>query len=97
MKECRELNGILNRGTVIRNSYTGRLRWPDGSRINRAMNETLIQAIEGPKQANIARISGRIYDSDSTYNYVGVDREEDDASTEEQEELGWTSGEVADC
>ena len=97
MRDCRQLNGLLNQGTINKNPHSGRLEWPDGSRIMKDANETWIQAIEGTKQANFVRLSNHVHDPDSVYSYIGVDREEDDASTDEQEELGWSSGQVTDC
>ena len=93
VRECEELNSMLQKGVIIRDSY-GRLKWADGSRISRRENETWMQAITSTKQANLVRINGQYDDPNSVYNYLGVAREEDDACTEDQEELGWTSGEV---
>ena len=37
----------------------------------------------------------RSQDSEAVYNYIGIPRESDDASSEEEEDLGWSSGEIA--
>jgi len=96
MRYCEELNGLIRTGRVVKNQMTGKLQWPDGSRIVREYNEPWAHAIKNVKQANFIQVGKDYQDSESVYNYTGVMRESDDASTDEQAELGWTSGEVAD-
>ena len=100
--QCGELNALLNQGTIVRNS-AGRLQWPDGSHIQKEREESWVQAInKAVKRTNI--VKAEVYCPDAGDEgdeeeglYVGFAREEDDASSEEQEGLGWTSGFVSDC
>ena len=96
IRECEEISSMLQKGVIIRDSYTGRFTWPDGSRINRRENESWKEAVNSVKQANLLLVGGRYLDPESVYNYQGVVREEEDADTEDQEELGWSSGEICD-
>jgi len=95
IRQCEEINALIRKGQIIRDP-NGRLQWPDGSRIYRQFNETWTQAIKNTKQANLVKVNCDYEDSGSIYNYVGVSRESDDASTDDQEELGWSSGQVSD-
>ena len=93
---CGELNALINQGVVVRN-HTGRLEWPDGSRINRERDEPWVHTInKSMKRSNIVTAEMYHMDKDETYPVFGVTREESDASSEEQEELGWTSGQISD-
>jgi len=99
--QCGELNTLLNQGTIVRNS-AGRLQWPDGSTIQKDREDTWVQAInKALKRTNIVKAEVESQDSEGEDEeeslYVGFTREEDDASSDEQEELGWTSGHVSDC
>ena len=106
--QCGELNALLNQGTIVRNS-AGRLQWPDGSPILKDREDTWVQAInKALKRTNIVKAEVHCQDSDEDEDgdeedeeeeetYVGFTREESDASSDEQEELGWTSGHISDC
>ena len=95
MSECEELTALIRNGKASRHPVSGRLQWPNGAPIFKAPDETWIQAITQPgKQASLARLESQ--DTDSIYTYLGTVREEDDASTDEQEELGWIPGEIGD-
>ena len=99
MGQCHEINTLLNQGTIVR-SINGRLLWPDGSNIYRDRDDNYIQAIDKVlKRSNIVHAqvpySGE-EEEEEVYQYVGISREEDDASTDEQEELGWSSGSISD-
>jgi hypothetical protein len=96
MRQCGELNAFLNQGTVTRNM--GKLQWPDGSPIRKDRAESWIQAIgRVVKRANLVRAEIHHLSDDEGYQYVGITREEEDASSEEQEELEWSSGSIGDC
>jgi len=57
----------------------------------------LVQAINrASKKTNIVKVELCHPETEEDYQYVGVVREEDDASSEEQEDLGWTSGHIGD-
>ena len=45
----------------------------------------------------LVKIKSQKYHVLTVSMYLGVDKEEDDASTDKQEELGWIPGEVSDC
>ena len=95
--QCTEVNTLINQGTIIRNQ-NGKLCWPDGSYILRDRDETWVKAVnKSIKRANIVRTSISNLDTGDVYQYVGVGKDESDASSDEQEELNWTSGAVADC
>ena len=95
--QCVEINTFLNQGTVMRNDQ-GRLCWADGSYIYKNRNETLAQAIQKAlKQANIVRAQIQDPSMEESYYHLETTREDSDASSEEQEELGWLPGSVADC
>ena len=94
--ECEELASYVKKGQVARNPITGNLQWPDGSRIVKTVTETWIQAINGIngiKQAKLAKV-GKMDEEATIGSYMGVARLDDDADSEDQEELGWTPGEV---
>ena len=75
----------------------GRVQWPDGSFIRKDRDDTLVQAINrASKKTNIVKAELCHPEAEEDYQYVGVVREEDDASSEEQEDLGWTSGHIGD-
>src|SRR6201999_1210464 len=92
MMQCGELNALLNQRVVIWNDW-GKLQWPDGSPIRRDRDDSWVQAIgKDIKRTNI--VQAEVYSSEDEDNnevshYVGVAREEDDASTDSQEDLGW--------
>ena len=95
IRQCDEIVNLLKQGTIIKDAYTGRLQWPDGSRILRTGDETWLQAVKSAKQVNLLRIARDDPDeTDVAYNYLGITREDDDASSDEQANLGWASGEV---
>ena len=95
IRQCEEINALIQQGVIIKDTYTGRLQWPNGSRIFRTGDETWVQAIKSTKQVNLLRVEDYDdEDTDTVYNYLGITREEDDAGTEDQADLGWASGEV---
>ena len=95
MSECETLTALVKKGQAVRHPVSGRLQWPNGTQIFKAPDETWVQAISQPgKQASFVRLEQP--DTHSVYTYLGTVREEDDASTDEQEELGWIPGEVGD-
>jgi len=95
MSECDALTALVKKGQAVRHPVSGRLQWPNGTQIFKAPDETWVQAISQPsKQASFVRLEQQ--DTDAVYTYLGTVREEDDASTDEQEELGWIPGEVGD-
>ena len=92
---CGELNGLINQ-RIVQRGDGGRLQWPDGSPVYKDRDDTFVQAInKNLKRANIVQATwDQPDDEDEVKYYVGVTREESDASTESQEELGWTPGPV---
>ena len=97
MNQCSEISTFLQQGTIVRNAY-GKLCWPDGSVIFRERDDSIVQAInKALKRTNILRAEYKHMDSGETYEYLGTTREDSDASSDEQEDLGWAPGEIADC
>ena len=95
MGQCLEINILLNQGTVMRNQ-AGRLCWPDGSMVYKDREDSWLQAIHKvTKRSNAVKIE-KDYSEDEDYEYFDIIREESDASTDEQEELGLFSGPVSD-
>ena len=90
MDDCEKIEAFVQQGHVKR--LFGKLRWNDGSNIFREPEESWAQAIvrriqnenkdRGQEKGTVGR---------SVY-YIEVGRENSDADTEEQEELGWVSG-----
>ena len=97
IRECREIEGLVKSRQILFDPVAIKFHWPDGTPISKAFGETWIQTIQNTKRANLVTINQNHQDPESVYSYIGVPREEDDASTDEQEELGWTSGQVRDC
>jgi len=94
--QCGEINTLIHQGIVTRDSL-GRIQWPDGSPIRKDREDTLLQAInKASKKTNIVRAEFSPEDYNDVHQYVGIAREDDDASSDEQEELGWTSGHIDD-
>ena len=85
--DCKEISALIQSGTIVWDSYTERLCWPDGSHIYRVGDESWIQVIKSTKQANLVRLGGHCQDPGTVYNYLGVTREDNNTSTEVQEEL----------
>jgi hypothetical protein len=97
LRQCTELNTLLNQGTVMRN-HMGRICWPDGSSVIRDRDEPFTHAInKALKRSNLVRAELTELGTGEVYQYIGVEREESDASSDEQEELGWTPGTITDC
>jgi hypothetical protein len=97
IRQCSDINTLLNQGTIIRNGM-GKMCWSDGTYIQKNREETLMQAINRSlKRANFVRVSKHESDSEEVYQQVLTTREEDDASSTDQEELGWRPRTVANC
>jgi hypothetical protein len=88
MDQCVKLEAFITQGTVRR--IMGRLRWADGSNIFREPDEPWISAITRRLQGEkVARDEGK--GKQSVY-LIEVKRDDSDADTDTQEELGWESG-----
>ena len=97
LRYCTELNTLVNQGMIMRN-HMGKITWPDGSFIIRDPDEPFILSINRTlKRSNVVRAEVNDIGTGEIYDYIGVEREESDASSDEQENLHWTSGTVADC
>ena len=97
MNQCTEINTLINQGTISRNQ-SGKLCWPDGSFLLKDREETWVQAVnKAIKRSNVVRTKIHELNTGDVYQYIGIDREDSDASSEEQEELDLTSGTIADC
>ena len=98
IRRCEEIEQFIQKRQVIRDPVSGMLQWPDGSRVFRSGNETMVQAI----MCNVAEVhyvglapyEPRL---DTAQIYTGVDDEDSDVSMDDQEESDWTPGEVRHC
>ena len=98
IRQCEEIDKLIQKGKVVRNQGNGMLQWPDGSRIFRSQNETMVQAItRNVVEAHFSEIMTYEPSLDTACDYIGVDRDSSDASSDEQADSGWTSGKVTHC
>ena len=89
MDQCEKLEAFMNQGHIKR--VAGRLRWSDGSNIIREPDETWVNAIlQRIQKENKAREEEKKLKGKEVY-FVNIGREESDADTDEQEDLGWES------
>lgn len=94
---CPEIDALISKGKIIQNEM-GKICWPDKGYISRGRDETVVQAIERTvKQSNAVRAQVQDSDTEDVYQYVEVKREDSDADTDDQEELGWSPGPIANC
>ena len=97
MMQCTDLNTLINQGTIVQNGF-GKYCWPDGSYIFRDRGEPLVQAVNKTvKRTNAVRAHIQGQETKEEYRVMEVTREDSDASSDEQEELGWQPRLVADC
>ena len=94
MRVCNKISGLLRDRVIIRDPITAKLTWPNGSHIYKSFDETWLQAVTNTKQSSLVMIGDRHEEAGTVYNYLGVKREDEDADSEDQAELGWISGEV---
>ena len=89
MDQCEKLEAFTNQGHIKR--VAGRLRWSDGSNIIREPDETWVNAIlRRIQMENKARDEEKKPRGKEVY-FVNIGREESDADTDDQEDLGWES------
>ena len=89
MDQCEKLEAFMDQGHIKR--VAGKLRWSDGSNIIREPDETWVNAILKRVQAdNKARDEEKRQKGKEVY-FINVGREESDADTDDQEEMGWES------
>ena len=94
MDQCIQLEKFIDQGHVRR--IAGRLRWSDGSNIFREPEETWASAIG--RRIQLERSSTDTGDSGQKIKGIyllSIRREDDDADTDYQEELGWSPGTTA--
>lgn len=96
VRQCGEIDNYIRQGKITRN-MEGKLEWPGGSPIIRRNNETWVDAIQSVKQANMLRVVPEHEGMGEVQQYWGVTREEEDASTDSQEDLGWSPGQIDNC
>ena len=90
MDQCEKIEAFIGQGHVKR--LFGKLRWADGSNIFKEPEESWTQAIgRRLQQKNMERPQEKGMGGRSVY-FVEVEREDSDAGTDDQEELGWTTG-----
>ena len=91
MDQFPHLDALINQGHV--HQIMGKLRWADGGQISHEPEESWADAIV----QGLPKDNGTTATEDKTKNmyFVKVNREADDASSDSQEGLGWTSGAAA--
>lgn len=90
---CPKIDVYCREGHIQRNN--GRLQWADGSNIFREPEEPWTNAIDRRLQAmNVTRTTdeGKQPIRGGGVYFVEVSRKESDADTDDQEDLGWSSG-----
>ena len=90
MDQCSKIEAFITQGHVRR--IDGRLRWADGSSISREPDESwtkaILRRIQHENEDTATRDNGR---SKGVY-YVEIARDDSDADTDIQAEIGWMSG-----
>ena len=86
MDQCNKIEEFINTGRIRR--IMGKLRWSDATTIVREPTETWVDAIRRRERAEKEDAESK---NKSVY-YVEIAREDSDAGTDDQEELGWRSG-----
>ena len=90
MDQCSKIEAFITQGHIRR--IDGRLRWADGSSISREPDESWVKAIlRRVQHENQNTATGNNERSKGVY-YVEVAREDSDADTDTQAEIGWMSG-----
>ena len=90
MDQCGKIEAFITQGHVRR--IEGRLRWADGSSISREPDESWVKAIlRRIQHENQSMATGDNGRSKGVY-FVEVAREDSDADTDYQAEMGWMSG-----
>ena len=91
MDQCTRLEMFIDQGRIRR--VAGRIRWADGSNIIREPEETWANAIERRiRLEKGATSTGGSGQGNKGVYLLSIQREDSDADTDEQEELGWRSG-----
>ena len=90
MDQCARLDALINQGHVRR--IMGKLRWSNGSFITREPEEPWVDAISRGLPTNQATTGTEDKGKAREVLFVEIGREESDADTEAQEEMGWRSG-----
>ena len=93
MDQCAKLETLTDQGHIKR--FMGKLRWADGSPIIREPDETWENAvIRRLQQRDIMSRGTEDRNGKKEVYFVEVEREDSDAETDDQEELGWQSSSV---
>ena len=98
VRSCDEIASLIKKGVIIKDSYTGRLQWPDGSRIMRSGDETWAQAVANVRKANLVRImADEEEESSQVCNYLNLAEPDEDSDSEDLTEADLTPGKIRDC
>ena len=93
MDACEKIEAFIAQGTIQR--IAGRLRWSDGSMIIREQEETWADAILRRVQGENKAKEGKKAAQDKGVYFVDVVRQDSDADSDDQEDLGWESATAA--
>ena len=96
VRNCDEIATLINKGVIIRDSYTGKLQWPDGSWIFRSGEETWAQAVANTKQSHLVQIKVDGDESDHAYNYLNFATLDEDSDSEDLSDMDSAPGKVRD-
>ena len=98
IRQCEEIEQLIQKRQVIRNPVSGMLQWPNGTRVFRSGNETMVQAItHNVAEVHYVGLASYEPSLDTVQNYIGVDNEDSDTSMDDQEESDWTPRKVRHC
>ena len=91
MNQCAKLEALIDQGHIRR--VIGKLRWADGSNIIKEPEESWASAVVRRLQQR-DKVSGTMEEKEQHKGVylIEVVRNESDAESDEQEELGWRSG-----
>jgi len=91
MNQCAKLEALIDQGHIRR--VIGKLRWADGSNIIKIQDEPWVGAVvrQLGQREQVPRAMDEREPNKGVY-LIEVAREESDADSDEQEEMGWRSG-----
>ena len=91
MNQCAKLEALIDQGHIRR--IIGKLRWADGSNIVKEPEESWASAVVRrlPQRENVTRTTDEKEQHKGVY-LIEIARDDSDADSDEQEEMGWRSG-----
>jgi hypothetical protein len=94
--QCNEIEALLKQGTIGKNAF-GRFCWPDGTPVYKEKEESWLQAINKVlKRSNVIAMERQEESDEGEVEEIEVEREDSDASSEDQKDLGWSPRSISD-